>query len=358
MMLGGCNLTGGETDYRDWSGAPKSGTHYLFVSTADIDICLAAGMQTFRLLFSWEAYADATYRATLESRVAYITSKGATCILDIHPGDASLAPGKFGVKIANGSSLEADLCKLWAAFASQYRLNPLVEFGIFNEPNGIPVAQWFITAQKVITAIRTTGNTSWIWMPGANWTGAGDWVASNGSAWNLVDPIGKTGVQVHLYFDQNAGGGALDVVSGGIGVTRLTNTVTWARSRGLKVFLGEVGLQAGQPNANLAWTNLAAYMAQNSDVVQRWCWWAYGPPSWWSGYQFTLCGNSPQMKLAFPATTPAPVPIPVPSAPDPKDAQIASLTATVVDLQAKSSDLKSMVTNLQAKIAKAVADLG
>ena len=30
-------------------------------------------------------------------------------------------------------------------------------------------------------------------------------------------------------------------------------------------------------------------MDANSDVMIGWAWWAYGPPAWWGGYQFTLC---------------------------------------------------------------------
>ena len=119
-------------------------------------------------------------------------------------------------------------------------------------------------------------------------------------------------MQAHLYLDQDSGGGATDVVSTSIGVTRLLNVVTWARGRGLKVLIGEVAVKAGVTNANAAWGNLVAAMTQNSDVVAGWLWWAYGPPAWWGNYQYTLCGNSPQMKLAFPAPTPVPVPVPVP----------------------------------------------
>ncbi len=142
-----------------------------------------------------------------------------------------------------------------------------------------------------------------------------------------------------MYFDANNGGGATDIVSESIGVTRLMNTVDWARSRGLKVLLGEVALKADQPLAKAAWGNLVTYMTLNKDVVAGWLWWAYGPPAWWSKYQFSLCStDKAQMNLAFP---PAPV--------DPRDQQILDLTVRVVDLSNKASDLKAMVVNLQSE---------
>lgn len=357
----GCNLTGGETDYRDWLGAsPKSGQHYLFVSTADIDTCIASGMNAFRLLFSWEAVTqDSLYKTTLLNRVSYIVGKGCKVILDIHPGDAALAPGYKGTKIVPNSSQEVDLVNLWANFASMYKLQPLVEFGIMNEPNGIPVANWYSTAQKVLTGIRATGNTSWVWMPGANWSGAGDWVASNGSAWNLVDPAKKLGVQAHLYFDQNAGGGDTTIANAQIGATRLKNVTDWARGRGLRVLLGEVGLSASNGLAASAWANLMAYADANADVVAGWLFWAYGPPAWWSGYEFTLNNNSKQLQLiqSWLKATPAPVPVPVPVPTDPRDATIADLTVKLSAAVTQSNTLSAQVAALQRKILNAQTDL-
>ncbi len=352
-MFRGANLTGGETEYTDWasSGVPQQGTHYLFVSNTDIDTCVAAGMTAFRLLFSWEAFSNAAYLSALKSRIAYIMSRGCRVILDIHPGDATLAPGFKGTKITDGSALQTQFCDLWAGIARMYIADPLVEFGVMNEPNGQAPSVWFKTAQKVIDAIRATGNTSWIWMPGGGWSGAGEWSTVNGPYWNLVDPLNHTGVQAHLYLDANAGGGATDVVSTAIGVTRMTNVVTWARSKGLKVFLGEVAVKAGVTNANAAWANLVAYMNANQDVVAGWCWWAYGPPAWWGGYQFTLCNASPQMKLAFPATVPVPDPVPVPTpTPDPS---VAVLQAQVATLTAQVAALTSQLSALSAKVAAA-----
>ncbi|MDD5374426.1 glycoside hydrolase family 5 protein [Acidithiobacillus sp.] len=349
-MLQGTNLTGGETFYQQWSGtSPQVGTHYLFVADKDIDTCVAAGMNCFRLLFGWEAYEySPEYRAALNGRVNYILSKNCTVVLDIHPGDANYGAAYYGVKIpgfSGGFAVGSRLAKTWQGLATIYQGQPRVQFGLMNEPNGVKPADWFAAAQLCIDSIRAVGNTSTVWCPGADWDAASNWTAANGPAWNLKDTANNLGVQVHMYFDANNGGGGTDIVSASIGVERLKNTVDWARGKGLKVLLGEVGLQASQPLAKTAWGNLVAYMAQEQATVAGWLWWAYGPPIWWSKYQFSLCSSDgAQMKLAFPAPVPPPV--------DTRDQQIVDLTARVIDLSNKASDLKTMVVNLQSENAR------
>ncbi len=341
-MLQGCNLTGGEALWTAFKGRnPVSGTDYLFVSDADVDACLASGMTVFRLVFSLEAWAqDLTYKARLDSRTAYIRGKGAVVVLDIHPGDAALAPSWQGAIMLPGSAAEGVLVSCWTKMAQQYLGDQGVHFGIMNEPNKVTPAQWFQTAQRVLSAIRATGATNQVWMPGAAWSGAGNWAQANGAYWNLVDPFNKTGVQVHMYFDANAGGGDTSIASADVGVTRLMNATAWCRSKNLKLFLGEVALSASNPLAADAWKHTLDYINANSDVIAGWAWWAYGPPSWWGTYQFTLCNGSPQMKLAFP-----------PPVVDPHIAQIAAL-------QAEVTRWTDRVTLLEGRIAAARLALG
>ncbi len=308
-------------------------------------------MNHFRLLFSWEALADSAYKATLDSRVAYIRSHGCTVVLDIHHGEPTISPRYKDVAVTPGSSQEATFTSMWASVATQYKADPGVHFGVINEPNGQSVQAWFTTAQRVINAIRATGNTSRIWMPGGSWDGAGGWTSTNGSAWNLTDSAHNLGVQAHLYFDANAGGGDTTIQSTAIGQQRLADVASWARSKGLQVLLGEVGLSASNSLASAAWANLMAYAEANADVVAGWCFWAYGPPVWWSGYQFTLCNNSKQMQLIKPSLAatapPPPVTPPVvvpPTVPDPRD-------QTILDLQNANAVLSAKIASAKAALA-------
>ncbi len=305
----GSNLCGGGTYWGTWpASGPASGTHYLFPSTQDVDILLAAGMNTFRLLFTWEALQPttmavigaqyATYFQKFTSLVSYITSKGATVILDIHGDNDAGFAAYYGTRVGgeyNNYTVNELLADLWRQLAIRYKSNPLVWFGLTNEPHDIPASVWFGAVKEVVEAIRLTGSTNKIVCPGTDWTGAGTWLNNNAAAWDVADK--NTMVQVHMYMDQYSGGGTEDIVNSQIGVTRLRDVTEWCRGKGLKLLLAEVGFSASNPIAAETWKNLHDYMLSNSDVVMGFTWWAYGPPAWWSGYRFTLCNNSKQLQM-------------------------------------------------------------
>ncbi len=310
----GCNLAGGGTDWKTWGSAgPISGQHYLFMTTAEIDGLIAAGMNTFRLLFTWEAIYPApwaqiatvsgnykTYADILWSRVDYITSKGCTVILDIHGDHDSGFAAYRDVKVGStyqGVHVEDMLADLWGQIATKYATRSLIAFGITNEPHDISATVWFAAAQNVVNAIRLAGSKSTIYCPGTNWTGAATWTTSNAPYWNIVDSAKNTVIQLHLYLDSSAGGGGTDIVSATIGVERIKAATDWARSTGNKLFLAEVGMSASNPLASSAWGNLHAYMLNNADVWQGFTFWAAGPKTWWSGYQFYCGTGSTQLAL-------------------------------------------------------------
>lgn len=310
------NLAGGGTAWTDWTVAngPVTGTHYKFVSSTEVDGLVAAGANTFRLLFTWEALQNApaavvgalpgnyaAYWSGFQYLVNYITNvKGCRVILDIHGDTDSGFAAYRGVRVGgsySGFPVAALLADLWRQLANKFLSNPKVLFGITNEPHDIDAGVWYSCAQGCINAIRGTGNNAAIIMPGCNWTGAESWMTSNAPYWNLTDPAKNLQVQLHLYFDANSGGGTTDVVSTTIGVDRMSKAVAWARSKGLKVFLGEVGLRAASTNATQAWGNLVTFMLANQDVCSGFAFWAVGPKDWWGGYQFYCGPGSAQLTM-------------------------------------------------------------
>ena len=341
-FLRGANLAGGDTLWSTWptdGSGPVSGTHYQFVGSRDVDYLVDRGFDVFRVLFAWEALqpapyaripsgppAHTTYAERLFALVDYITRvKDKTVLLDVHGGDDSTFAAYRGVRVGKnyqGYAIDDMLCDLWWQLAQRYKGDERVMFGITNEPAWIPTVTWFACAQRIVDAIRSTGAKNVIVMPGDHFTGAGSWtdnsmdvgVPKRSNAWGwenargpgqaLEDPLGRTWVQVHLYLDQDAGGGTEQVLSPTIGVERLSRVVDWARGRGLQVFVGEVGLSAKSPIAAEAWRRLAEYMDQSRNVVRGFAWWAYGVPSWWGGYRFALAPpdegyaeDSAQMRL-------------------------------------------------------------
>lgn len=388
IQFRGTNLAGGDTAWQDWSGlSPVSGTHYMFVTTQDIDYLLAQGMNCFRLLFGWEALQPsakasipstianhATYFSKFKAIVDYITSKGASVIVDIHDGNDADFAAYYGVPVGQlykGVSVSSLLADLWGRLATIFKGNPRVIFGITNEPHDIDTVVWYSSAQATIDAIRAAGATNLIVMPGDDWTGAGSWVTDgNAAAWNLTDPLNNLAVQVHLYADANSGGGDTSVVSGTVFADRMKQVTTWARGKGLKVMVAEIGIAASNSLAAAAWKGFVDFVNANSDVVLGFTFWAYGPPAWWGGYQFSLCPTnnystpSAQMKLIASSlvggvvVTPPPVVTPSPTPTTTPDPQIAQLQAQVSSLQFQLAAETSIANTALARVANAKAALG
>lgn len=389
-MIGGANLNGPCCVWADYTQAngPADGTHYKFMTTSEVDYLIDQGMNGFRLLFAWEAVQDKPWRvpgsntianyksywnqfSTLLNHITVVRNK--VCVVDIHGGrDSTFAAYrdiKCGGKLPTGESVTDMFENLWWNLATMYKNNPNVQIGVTNEPIGITAAEWFKIGQRIVTKVRSVGFTGWIWMPGIAFTGAGSWVSSgNAAAWNIVDPLNRTGVQVHMYFDKNSSGGngMLDIVDVNIGVTRLKATVDWCRSKGLKCILGEVGLSATNPIAQQTIDNLAAYTRANDDILDAWYWWSAGPAvssGWWAQYQF-LVADTPlgraQLNLLKNWLKPPVVVDPCANV----KAELATMTARAtdaearaLDLAAKAADLKNQVGNLLAENAT-LADLG
>lgn len=325
-LLRGANLAGSEIDWStSFPAVPVSGTHYLFVSHQDIDYLLSKGMNYFRLCFSWEAMqptplADLStgdYATTLMDRINYITSKGAYVTIEPHGGSDKNFASYKGNKVGSTGTPNAVFADFWSRMATLVKSNPKVMIGLSNEPCNMSTVQWFGAAQAAITAIRAAGFNNLIMVPGNGYTAASSWTnnwydtavtkVSNATGFlTLKDPLKNIAISVHSYADPNQGGGTTDISSATAGSTQLAATVTWARNNGYKVHLTEWGVSATNPLAAPVCNDLWAYANANKDVVLGITWWAYGPPTWWGTYKFTLCPtsnytvDSPQMKLFLP----------------------------------------------------------
>lgn len=312
MILIGCNLAGGEVDYGTANTTnPTSNSDYLFISHQDIDYLAAKKINFVRLLFSWECLqqslnsplANNTYSSDMQDRVAYLTSKGITVLIEPHGGAGNNFAKYKGNLVGSADVPNSAFADFWARVATIYKNNPKVVFGLTNEPSNMSTMQWFGAAQATINAIRSVSATNMIMVPGNGWTNAQSWndnwydtatpKVSNATGFKtLTDPGKNLVMSVHMYFDANAGGGADDVVSATIGVERAAVAVNWARANGYKVHFGEFGANAATAMAPAAIKNFMDYLVANQDVVLGCSWWAYGPPTWWGGYRFTLCPTS------------------------------------------------------------------
>jgi endoglucanase len=316
--LRGTNLVGMEMAYFffDQASGPVADTNYPTYDTRDIDYFASKHVGAFRFLFSWEgmqstlngpipAAANGNYKIYFDNYkrvVDYATGMGIQVI--VQPWQSDAGGGAGGARwrgdlvgsLAVPTSAFADF---WSKMATVFKDNPLVSYGLVNEPNNMSTMSWFMSAQAAITAIRAAGSTQRIYVPGNGYTAASSWTQNfydaaatkranaygwlnaNGVGQPLLDPASNIVAEVHCYLDPDAAGSSTDVVSTTIARERLAVAVDEAAAHGYKVYLGEIGMYAGNPVAAAAWADFIDYVDTHSATLVGYTWWAGGMPGWW-----------------------------------------------------------------------------
>ena len=331
----GINLAGMEVDYNKYSLAigPQPGQVYAVFEEGLIDYYASKKIASLRFLFSWEAmqpvlngpipgtlHANYTqYFNDYKRIVDYATGKGMQVI--VAPWNANAAGGAGGARwrgqvVGSNEVPVAAFADFWGKMAGIFKDNPLVSFGLINEPNNQSTLLWFAAAQAAISAIREAGATQRIFVPGNGYSPAGGWTYSwydaanpqrsnaygwlnaNGEGKPLVDPLNNMAVEVHAYLNEDGSGGSTCIKSVSEARQLLGNTVYWAKEQGLKVYLGEIGFWAGfdsqdastypascNPSGTFtaadAWADFINYFEAHADTLVGYSWWAGGDPTWW-----------------------------------------------------------------------------
>eukprot|EP01121_Diplochlamys_sp_Union-15-3_P005951 TRINITY_DN1632_c0_g1_i1.p1 TRINITY_DN1632_c0_g1~~TRINITY_DN1632_c0_g1_i1.p1 ORF type:complete len:361 (+),score=73.13 TRINITY_DN1632_c0_g1_i1:77-1084(+) len=303
----GVNLSGAEF------GSKIPGVYnkdYTFPEPKEVDYFMEKGMNVFRLPFLWERLQptlmgplDPAYLGHINDFVAYAANtKGAFVLLDVH----NYARYKGNV-IGNGTATSA-FTDLWSKLATIYKNNSKILFGLMNEPHGMHTELWLEDANAAISAIRNTGATNIITVPGNGYTGAWSWDSDDYGTPNakvmlgVKDPQNNFVFEVHQYLDSDGSGSHDTCVSETVGSQRLTAFTAWARQYKYRAILAEWA-GARDPTCYAAITDILKYMENNKDVWAGWTWWGGGP--WWGKYMFALdpdsCGvDEPQMAYLKP----------------------------------------------------------
>jgi len=298
----GVNLSGLEFGQNNLPG--QYNKDYTTPPNSEVDYFIGKGLNSFRLPFLWERLQptqngnfNATYLAYIDQFVNYATGKGAYVIVDPHN-----FARYFGQIIGQGVPV-ASFSNMWQQLANHYKSNSRVIFGIMNEPHDMSTELWLSDANAAIAAIRGTGATNLITVPGNAYTGAWTWDATwygtpNAQVMTGVKDSGNHWViEVHQYFDSDGSGTSATCVNTTIGSSRLISFTNWAKQHNFKAILGE---WAGGANdvCYTAITDMLNYIDKNTDVYVGWNWWGGGP--WWGNYIFALDpqnGNdAPQLK--------------------------------------------------------------
>jgi endoglucanase len=310
IQFAGVNLAG--ADFGVVGGALPGvyNSQYTYPTQPEVDYFKSRGMNIIRLPFRWERLQhtnnvglDATELSRLDGFVSQATAKGMYVILDPHnferyyPDISSFNTMQSGTVGLIGSAVpDSWFTDFWSRVATIYKTNDHVFFNLMNEPNSVTMTQLVNTENAVIAAIRATGASNLILVPGSRFTGAWTWSNSDGfgqanaqAMLGIVDPTNNFAFDAHQYLDSNGSGGTTNIVRPTIGMERLTNFTAWLKINNLKGFLGEFAVGNSTIGASIgdeALTNMLSYIRTNSDVWTGWTWWAGGP--WWGNYIFAL----------------------------------------------------------------------
>jgi endoglucanase len=301
VQYAGVNLSGAEFGMTHLPGTFNS--DYGYPTSAEVDYYKSKGMNFIRLPFRWErlqqtnsAILDPAELGRMSAFVSYATSNGMYVLLDPHnfmryyPNprtDYQTATNVVGNYIGT-SVRNADFSNFWSQVAAVYQTNNHVFFGLNNEPDSLPEAQLVTSENLAIAAIRATGATNLIFVPGNRYTGAWTWLNSDSDGapnsvamLGIVDSGSNYLFEVHQYLDSDGSGTHTNIVSADIGWQRLTSFTVWARTHNYKGFLGEYavpGVAIGGTNiGGAALTNMLIYIQTNSDVWLGWAYWGGGP---------------------------------------------------------------------------------
>ena len=302
----GVNLAGAEFQVSTWGVGNVPGVYgqdYTYPTSAEVDYYVGKGVNVFRLPFAWERLQptlngtlDATELGRINTFVTYATGQGASVILDPHNyARYSSQPNTYSNNVLGTNVPETAFANLWSQLASEYKNNSRVVFGLMNEPHDLSsTATWVSAANAALSAIRTTGATNLVTVPGNYYTGAWSWTTNDNAVQmlNIVDPGNNYVYEVHQYLDSDSSGTSTTVVSPTIGVERLTDFTEWLIANDRKAFLGEFAVansMIGSDPSQIgdeAINNMLGYMADNSEVWTGFTWWAGGP--WWGDYMYTI----------------------------------------------------------------------
>jgi len=287
------------------------GRDYVYPSVASTAYFQARGMNLMRIAFRWERLQptlngelDAAELARLRDFVTGATARGLHVLLDPH----NYAAYKE-VRVGTPEVPVAAFADFWRRLALQFKANPHVLFGLVNEPHSLATETWADAAQAAIDAIRATGASNLITLPGNGYTGAWSWFertwygTPNAEVMGRVrDPLDRMLLEVHQYFDKDGSGTSADCVSPAIGAERLRRFTAWLKENKRRALLAELG---GGANAvcEQAVTGALQHLEAHPDVWAGWLWWAGGPR--WGDYFLSLEPDAdgrdkPQMRWLTP----------------------------------------------------------
>ncbi|MBB4062965.1 glycoside hydrolase family 5 protein [Gellertiella hungarica] len=278
----GINLSGAEYGKR----GGVVGTDYIYPSEETIRYFADKGMNAVRLPFRWERLQPRLGEPLSEEEllllrqaVGLARKAGMTVILDPH-NYAKYDERTIGTPDVPVSAF-ADF---WRRVAAEFAADHGIVFGLMNEPYDIDGPAWVAAANEAVAAIRETGATNLVLVPGTIWSGGATWFdekpwgSNAGVMTGFRDPANHYAFEIHQYLDVDYSGKHATCEKADEVNDRLLRLSDWMRQNGSRAFLGEFG-GSKDPACLAGLSRLGRMMADNSDVWIGWTYWAAG--EWW-----------------------------------------------------------------------------
>lgn len=298
---------------------------YAFANPDTVDVFVdEQGFNLFRVAFVLERLCpletglgstfNETYFDLYKEAIDYITiTKNAYAILDPHnymrynnPYQQPMSGSIIGDTSDPEAATTAQFAEFWTELASRFADNDRVAFGIMNEPHDMPTSLVFDNNQAAVTAIRSTGATNLILVPGNNWSGGHSWTQNWGGdllpnsefMGNIEDPANNWVLDIHEYLDTDYSGTSQECVNSF--EDNLGELTAWLREKGLKAMVTEFGGSDSSACQTMV-ADALAYMENNDEYI-GWTAWAAGP-LW--GTNSPCCSSSTQLGSLEPRSTAA-----------------------------------------------------
>lgn len=304
----GINISGAEFG----SVGGKVDKDYTWPSTNTLDYFAGKGFNTVRLPFKWERLQpklmgelDEAELTRLMETVELIRARGMKTILDPHNY------ARYNDEIIGSDAVPVEaFADFWVRLARYYANDDQVVFGLMNEPNRMPVAQWLEAANAATAAIRDKAKANnLVLVPGTAWSGAHSWMTAidgepNGVAMaKFSDPANNFAFEFHQYLDDNFSGTKGNCSRAEDAEQALKNVTAWLKSNGYRGMLGEFGAPKGDACV-IGLKAMVDVVEENKDVWTGWTYWVAG--DWWSedeplNIQPTRKGDRPQLQALLPA---------------------------------------------------------
>jgi hypothetical protein len=224
----GINVSGGDFGFSSSEptgtysnlNRPVYGTTYVYPDAQSATYLSSLMFDHVRMEIRWENFQptlggalDATEIARLDPFLNQCATVGLGVILDVH-NYGSYFTDVTGTAtrqiINNGVVTVAHFTDLWSRLSTQYKNNPaIIGYDLMNEPTNMTVGtspsfataqlHWEYLTQQAVTAIRATGDTKTIIVPGYGYENTGSFATNHPNGPWVTDSANNLWYTAHQY---------------------------------------------------------------------------------------------------------------------------------------------------------------